>query len=248
MIDGVRLKSASFTPSCPVFGKPLHMCLFCVCVCFRWVGKCHPSWLGVERTAVINVIQYSVCVQFFSIVSKLSCSSWCVCIRIQMRFARCTRWALHLVDMTPEPLTFFHVIYSGRRLSHLSSRVSGFGWLHLCDDVSHSVQGSRSGVVGVQSSEKQSEEHACSTAPGGPWVWGTNGGLGLCSSHWPAGGVRTWIHGWFWKHYLISREEKKSMAFKSTSWHPTPETRFCAKDSVFEEQLSPSDRKGARLG
>ena len=119
-----------------------------LCVCFRWVGKCHPSWLGVERTAVINVIQYSVRVQFFSIVSKLSCSSWCVCIRIQMRFAHCTRWALHLVDMTPEPLTFFHVIYSGRRLSHLSSRVSGFGWLHLCDDVPHSVQGSRSVVVG----------------------------------------------------------------------------------------------------
>lgn len=34
---------------------------------------------------------------------------------------------LHLVDVTPEPLTFFHVIYLGRRVSHLSSRVSGFG-------------------------------------------------------------------------------------------------------------------------
>lgn len=44
-----------------------------------------------------------------------------------MRSACCTQWALHLVDVTPEPLTFFHVIYLGRRVSHLSSRVSGFG-------------------------------------------------------------------------------------------------------------------------
>ena len=29
------------------------------------------------------------------------------------------------------------------------------------------------------------------TAPGGSRVWGTSGGLGLWSSHWPAGGVRT---------------------------------------------------------
>ena len=105
----------------------VYLSVFCVCVCFRRVGKCHPSWLEVERTAVINVIQYSVRVQFFSIVSKLSCSSWCVCIRIQMRSACCTQLALHLVDVTPEPLTFFHVIYLGRRVSHLSSRVSGFG-------------------------------------------------------------------------------------------------------------------------
>lgn len=31
-----------------------------------------------------------------------------------MRSACCTRWALHLVDVTPEPLTFLYVIYSGR--------------------------------------------------------------------------------------------------------------------------------------
>lgn len=201
----------------------IFVCFVCVCVCFRRVGKCHPSWLEVERTAVINVIQYSVCVQFFLIVSKLSCSSWCVCIRIQMRSARCTRWTWLL---SPS-LSSMSSTWGGEWVTCLVGCL-GLGdyiFVMMHPTLSKGPIQWRGWGAALRSRGRNTP---APTAPGGSQVWGTSGGLGLWSSYWPAGGVRRWLGGWFWKHYLINREKKKLLAFKYASWHTTPETRFCA--------------------